>query len=275
MNNYLLGAITGDCCGAYYEFGKERTKNYNDVVLVKRQNRFTDDTVCTIGVADAIIKYGNPTVEEFRDSIQEWCKKYPNRGYGGKFRDWINNPVPYGSWGNGSAMRVSACGLAAKSEEEAYEMAVNSAECSHNTPEARLGAAVIAKSIYYAKAYEQEVAYEKITELFESAYPEYVDKNLYDIRPKYHFDSSCVGTVPIALLAFLESEDYEDCLKLAISMGGDADTLAAIAGSIAYVYYREMQKDLFDNITKLLPYDMKQVIKEFDKCVNITIPYQI
>lgn len=268
MKNYLLGAIVGDCCGAYYEFGKERTKNYDDVKLVKKQNRFTDDTVCTVGVADAILKYGNPTVEQFRDSIQKWCIKYPNKGYGGKFRDWIINPVPYGSWGNGSAMRVSPCGLVAKTKEEAAEMAMRSARCSHNTPEAETGAAVIALAIFYARTESKEKAYELIENLLDIHYPDYADKSLDEIRPSYHFDSSCAGSVPVALLVFLESESYENCIKLAISMGGDADTLAAIAGSIAYVYYGEMQRILSDNIIELLPNDMMRVVRDFDKLVN-------
>lgn len=268
MKNYLLGAIAGDCCGALYEFGKERTKNYDDVRLVKRENRFTDDTVCTIGVADAILKYGSPTVEQFRDSIQGWCKRNPNRGYGGKFRDWIDNPVPYGSWGNGSAMRVSPCGLVAKTKEKAIMLAESSSNCSHNTPEARLGAVVTALSIFYAKSLDSNQAKYRIEELLESKYPEYIGKSLDDIRPSYHFDSSCAGTVPVALLAVLESESYENCIKLAISMGGDADTLAAIAGSIAYPLYGEMQKILSDSILEILPSDMKTVIRDFDVLVN-------
>lgn len=267
MNNYLFGAIAGDVCGAHYEFGANRTKDYDKVKLVKRDNHFTDDTVCTIGVADAIIKYKNPTVEQFRDSIQEWCKKYPNRGYGGKFRNWINNPVPYGSWGNGSAMRVSACGLIAKSPLECVELAERSAICSHNTEPAVTGASITALAVFYAKNSKTD-AKNTIRALLNSVYPALANKTLDDIRPKYHFDSSCEGTVPVALLCFLESENYENCIKLAISMGGDADTLAAIAGSIAYPYYGNMQKLLSDNITELLPNEMLQVVKEIDKIIN-------
>lgn len=267
MNNYLFGAIAGDACGAYYEFGASRTKDYDKVKLIKRDNRFTDDTVCTIGVADAILKYKDPTVEQFRDSIQEWCKKYPNRGYGGKFRNWINNPVPYGSWGNGSAMRVSACGIVAKTPLEAVELAKKSALCSHDTEPAIAGAEVTALSIFYAKN-DKAKAKDTVRILLNCVYPGYADLTLDDIRPKYHFDSSCEGTVPVALLCFLESESYENCIKLAISMGGDADTLAAIAGSIAYPYYGEMQKLLSDNIKELLPNDMLQVVREIDKVAN-------
>ena len=267
MDNYLFGAIAGDVCGAHYEFKPNRTKDYDKVKLVKKDNGFTDDTVCTIGVASAILKYGNPTVDQFRDSIQEWCKKYPNRGYGGKFRNWIDNPIPYGSWGNGSAMRVSACGLVAKSTLECSELARKSAMCSHNSEPAVVGAELVALSIFYAKN-DKEKAKETIRVLLHSAYPDYRDKCLDDIRPKYHFDSSCEGSVPVALLCFLESNSYENCIKLAISMGGDADTLAAIAGSIAYPYYGEMQKLLFDNVKQVLPIDMLQVVREFDKIIN-------
>ena len=245
MNNYLFGAIAGDACGAHYEFGPARTKDYNKVELVKDENRFTDDTVCTIGVAEALIKHKSPTVEQFRDSILKWCKKYPNRGYGGKFRGWIHDPVPYGSWGNGSAMRVSACGLVAKSIGEAAELAETSALCSHNHPAAILGAIVIAKAVFYAKNVQnKDKAFGLIDDLLNENYPEYKDMDLKDIRPKYRFDSSCNGSVPVALLCFLESTSYEDCIKRAISMGGDADTLAAIAGSVAYPFYGEMQKSL-------------------------------
>lgn len=265
MKSYLYGAIVGDSCGAYYEFNS--TKDYNAVKLIKDQNRFTDDTVCTIGVADAIIKYGIPTVEQFRDSIQEWCKKYPKRGYGGKFRNWILNPVPYGSWGNGSAMRVSACGLAAKNIEDCMELAMRSAVCSHNTHQAVTGAIIIASLVFYAKN-SRPLVKDIAKLLLRVNYPEYAGKSLDIIRPTYKFDSSCQGTVPVAILCFLESTSYEDCIKLAISMGGDADTLAAISGSIAYPYYGEMQKPLLDSIVGILPYDMLQVIQEIDKIAN-------
>lgn len=268
MKNCLYGAISGDICGSRYEFGKLRTKEYDKVSLVNKYNFFTDDTVCTVGVADAILKYRTPTVEQFRDSIQEWCKKYPDRGYGGKFRNWIDNPVPYGSWGNGSAMRVSACGLIAKTEEEATELARRSAMCSHNDPAGILGAEATALAIYYARNKDKDKAFELIDNLLEIHYPQYYDCSLDDLRPDYHFDSSCEGSVPIALLAFLESIRYEDCLKLAISMGGDADTLAAIAGSIAYPFYNKMQSIVFDQTSEILPADMMKVVKEFDTLVD-------
>lgn len=264
MNNYLFGAIAGDICGTYYEFGAARTKDYDKVKLVKKENRFSDDTVCTIAVADAILKYKNPTVEQFGDCIQEWCKKYPKRGYGGKFRDWIINPIPYGSWGNGSAMRVSPCGLIKGRINNCTKLAEDSALCSHNTEQAVTGATVTAQAVFWAKNQKNDAKW-NIKNLLEEKYPEYVGKTLNDIRPTYKFDSSCDGTVPVALLCFLESESYENCIKLAISMGGDSDTLAAIAGSIAYPFYGEMQKVLSDHVAELLPADMMRVVREFDK----------
>lgn len=266
MNNYLLGAICGDICGAHYEFHPHSTKDYDKVKLIKPENRFTDDTVCTIGVADAILRYGNPTPEQFGKCIQEWCLKYPNRGYGGKFRGWIGNPVPYGSWGNGSAMRVSACGLAAKSALECIKLAENSAMCSHNSDSGIRGAKIAALSVFYAKTEVHEA--KDLIHALVGLYPKYAEKCLDDIRPTYKFDSSCDGSVPVALLCFLESTNYEDCLKLAISMGGDADTLAAIAGGVAYAYYKEIPEAVYDNIKNVLPKDILKVVEDFDNLIN-------
>lgn len=263
MIDYVLfGAIAGDICGSSYEAKFGRTKLYEAVRLVRTGNDFTDDTVCTIGVANAILKYKNPTPEQFGECIQEMCKKYPNRGYGGMFRKWIDNPVPYGSYGNGSAMRVSPVGFYAHNVEECLELAKNSALCSHNDPEGVKGAQAIALAIYRAK--QDSTTKNPIWHVLDNYYPEYTDKSLDEIRPGYHFDSTCQGSVPIALLAFLESEDYEDCLKLAISMGGDSDTIAAMAGSIAYAYYEKMPQTIFDQVWDVLPNEMIDIVETFD-----------
>ena len=259
----LFGAIAGDICGSSYEAKFGRTKLYEVVRLVRTGNGFTDDTVCTIGVANAILKYGNPTPEQFGECIQEMCKKYPNRGYGGMFRKWIDNPVPYGSYGNGSAMRVSPCGYAAKSVEECLELAKNSALCSHNDPEGVKGAQAIALAIYVMK--QKLRTKNSVRDILNKYYPKYASKTLDEIRPEYHFDSTCQGSVPIALLAFLESKDYEDCLKLAISMGGDSDTIAAMAGSIAYAYYEKMPQTIFDQVWDVLDNEMIDIVENFDE----------
>lgn len=262
MDYVLFGAIAGDVCGSSYEAKFGRTKLYEAVRLVRTGNGFTDDTVCTIGVANAILKYKNPTPEQFGECIQEMCKKHPNRGYGGMFRKWIDNPVPYGSYGNGSAMHVSPVGFYAHNAKECLELAKNSALCSHNDPEGVKGAQAIALAIYRAK--HDSITKNQIWYVLDNYYPEYTEKTLDEIRPGYHFDSTCQGSVPIALLAFLESEDYEDCLKLAISMGGDSDTIAAMAGSIAYAYYEKMPQTIFDQVWDVLPEEMIDIIETFD-----------
>ena len=176
MDYVLFGAIAGDICGSSYEAKFGRTKLYEVVRLVRTGNDFTDDTVCTIGVANAILKYKNPTPEQFGECIQEMCKKHPNRGYGGMFRKWIDNPVPYGSYGNGSAMRVSPVGFYAHSVEECLELAKNSALCSHNDPEGVKGAQAIALAIYRAK--QDSTTKNSIWHVLDSYYPEYTEKTL-------------------------------------------------------------------------------------------------
>lgn len=262
MYSLLLGAIAGDICGSSYEHTVGRTKNYDSVQLIRTDNDFTDDTVCTIGIAAALIENPCPTAEEFGKSLQKYCKMYPHRGYGGMFKKWIDNPVPYNSYGNGSAMRVSPCGLFARSEEECLRLAKRSAECSHNHPEGIKGAQAIALAVFYADGgLGKNIIREGILNKY---YPDYSNKTLDDIRPDYHFDATCQGSVPIALLAFLESKDYEDCLKLAISMGGDSDTIAAMAGGIALPYYGAMIKKLENATYNILPEEILDVIEEFE-----------
>lgn len=268
MVNLLFGAIGGDICGSFYEARYCKTKDISNIQLIKTANDFTDDTVCTIGVADTLINCPNPTVEDFRDYIQKWCKKYTGRGYGGMFKDWILNPVPYNSYGNGSAMRVSPIGFFSKTEEECVKLATLSASCSHNHKEGIKGAVAIALCIFHSLRNADKEEVRKILKLY---YPEWGDKTLDEIRPNYHFDSTCQGSVPVAIIAFLESSSYTDCLKLAISTGGDSDTLAAMAGGIAYAYYRgtgTMPKLLVDNIIEILPQEMLSVCRNFDKIAN-------
>lgn len=261
MDYKLFGAIGGDISGVYYEGAHCRTKEYDEVRLIRAESTFSDDTVCTIAIADALLHYENPTPKQFAQYLQKWCKKYPDRGYGKMFREWIKNPVPYGSYGNGSAMRVSPIGLYAHTMEGCLRLAKASAECSHNDFEGVKGAQAIAVAVYCARE-QYSKQYIKDTVLI--CYPEYMEKTLDEIRPDYRFDSTCQGSVPIAIMAFLESEDYEDCLKLAISMGGDSDTIAAMAGSIAYPYYKKMSSPMFDKIWDVLPDDMIDVVEAFD-----------
>ena len=254
MDYLLFGAIGGDICGSLYEHKAFRTKDPNKVDLFRKESTFTDDTVCTIGVADAIM---NKT--PFGETIAKWCKKYRNRGYGAMFGKWIDeNQEPYGSYGNGSAMRVSPCGYAGKDLENVLQLAEEQALCSHGHPEGIKGAQAIAGAMYKALFFGKD----EIEKFVKNYYP--MDKSLYEIRPTYTFNATCQGSVPEAIQCFLESKDYEDCLKQAIAFGGDSDTQAAMSGSIAYPFYGYMDAKLLDFIYDKLPQEIITVVEEFD-----------
>ena len=223
----MLGAIIGDIVGSVYEWDNIKTK---DFPLFSEKGSFTDDTVMTIAVADALMKGGTP--DEFIDSMKEIGRQYPNSGYGGGFSNWLfsDDREPYNSWGNGSAMRVSPCGWVAKSLDEAEALAEKSASVTHNHPEGIKGAQATAAAIYLARTGTKK---DKIKEYIESNYGYDLRRTLDEIRPVYRFNESCQETVPEAIIAFLESTDFEDAFRNAISLGGDSDTLAAITGSIA------------------------------------------
>jgi len=225
---------------------------------------FTDDTVLTIAVADAIIHKSS-----YADCIRKWARKYPNVGYGGRFIDWVEDGSagPYNSWGNGSAMRVSAVGYL-PSLKTVLEESKKSAECTHNHPEGIKGAQATAACIYMARTGKSK---EDIKSYVETNFEGYdLNRSIKDdIRPTYRFDVSCQGSVPESIIAFLEGTSYEDTIRLAINLGGDADTQAAIAGSIAYAYYKS--RNLNNNnpnlehlAMKLLPKEMIEIINKFD-----------
>lgn len=242
----MLGAIIGDIVGSVYEWNNIKRKPRE---LIRSGCKMTDDSVMTLAVADGVMtgfrgmgREGWMLDEQRRmymqgeicASVRAFGRKYPDVGYGGRFRHWLrsNDAEPYGSWGNGSAMRVSYAGWVAGSETEAALLAELSARITHNHPLGVKGAQVVAGCIYRLR---QGVSKD---ELHRYA-AQYYDMNftLDEIRPSYYFDESCEGTVPQAVMAFLEGESFEDTLKLAISIGGDSDTLAAIAGSLAEVRF--------------------------------------
>lgn len=257
MRKRLLGAIIGDIAGSSYEFYKNRTKKREAICLTRSESTFTDDSICTCAIADALINK-----KSYKDCLIDWCRHYNAKGCGGMFRKWIykEDPQPYGSWGNGSAMRVSPIGWIAKSLPECMDMAKDTAMCSHNSTEAIIGAQCIAMCIYLARIGKDK---DYIRSAFLKLYPDW-DKTLDEIRPSYGFDSSCQGSVPVAVLAFLESSNYEDCLINAISMGGDSDTLAAMAGGIAYAYYKEIPQELIDFAEDILPDKILDIVADFD-----------
>lgn len=255
----LRGAICGDIIGSVYEW--HSTKDY-DFKLFTRFSRFTDDTVCSIAIADAIIS-GQP----FDKTLQEWCMKYPKAGYGGMFRRWIvsPNPQPYNSFGNGSAMRVSAAGAVATSIEECLELAKQSAEVTHNHPEGIKGAQAVALAIYLAI---EGLGKEAIKTELESRFGYDLSRDYDEIKRDYSFKVSCQESVPEAIIAFLGSHDYESSIRRAIALGGDSDTQGAIAGSIAGAYYGKIPEKILKPCMESLPADIVAVINQFDKVLE-------
>ena len=230
----IFGAIIGDIVGSIYEFNNIKSKKFQ---FWNPKAYFTDDTVMTIAVYDAISIYkSDPSVDLkslLVDKMRFYGKKYPHCSYGMRFNLWLNGDYgPYNSFGNGAAMRVSAAGYFAESLEEARQLARTSAAVTHNHPEGIKGAESVATGIYLALSGESKA-------VIADALKEYwdLDFSLNEVRSDYEFDETCQGTVPHAIVAFLESENFEDSIRNAISLGGDSDTLAAITGSIAGAYY--------------------------------------
>nr|WP_314290487.1 ADP-ribosylglycohydrolase family protein [uncultured Capnocytophaga sp.] len=261
MRQTILGAIAGDVIGSVYEFNNTRT---TDFPLFKKETTFTDDTVMTIAIADAILHD-----KDFAETILDYGKRYSNRGYGSRFFAWLahDKPAPpYNSWGNGSAMRVSAVGFAYNDLETVLDKAAQTAAITHNHPEGIKGAQATAAAIYLARTGKSKAVIKAyITEMF--GYD--LDFTLDEIRPTFPFDESCEGTVPQSIVAFLESRDYESAIRLAISLGGDSDTIACITGGIAVAYYKEMPQEIVDKMRwEYLPDPFVTIIDEFDLVFN-------
>ena len=235
----MYGAILGDIIGSPFEFDRgDKTKEFD---LFSKDCDFTDDSVMTIAVGEALLAVGpEATVKEIEEAVvtnmQDWGKRYPYAGYGGRFRYWLRerNPKPYGSYGNGSAMRVSAVGWLYDSLERTREVARATANVTHNHPEGIKGAEATASAIYMAR---NGFSKEEIKEYIEREFHYNLNRTLDEIRPGYHMDETCQRTVPEAIIAFLESKDFEDAIRNAVSLGGDTDTLGAITGSIAEAFY--------------------------------------
>ena len=250
----MIGAIAGDIIGSVYERYPIKTK---DFPLFHPRSRFTDDTVLTVAMADAIL-----TGRSYQKSVHELGRRYPEAGYGGSFIAWLysENPQPYNSWGNGAAMRVSPVGWAFNTEDEVLSEAEKSAEISHNHPEGIKGAQATALALYLARlGHKKEAIREQIRQRFGYSLHRTVD----DIRPDYDFDISCQGTVPEAIIAFLDSTSYEDAVRNAISLGGDSDTLACITGGIAEAYYRDVPERIKETGRELLSPDLLKITEAF------------
>lgn len=265
MKNLLMSAAVGDIAGSAYEGRSHRTKDYNAVKMFSSRAHFSDDTVLTFACAEAFLKG-----KDMADNLWMCANQHPHAGYGHSFKEWMrsHDHAPYGSMGNGSAMRCSSAGWLARTEEECIELATQTAAPTHSHPEGIRGAVATALAIFYLKnGNSKEFVRQNVLDKYCACWS---GKTYDDIHDSFTFNSTSPGTVGPAIISFIASEDYVDCLRLAISLGGDADTLAAIAGPMAYAYYREMPAPLVYAALKSLPQWMWQVNEAFDKrCEDI------
>ena len=260
----MYGAILGDMIGAPYEF--DRGGKTKDFPLFARGSQFTDDSVMTIAVAEALMDTLGQPDDAIRaalvESMQKWGRDYPHAGYGGRFRGWLSarNPQPYGSYGNGSAMRVSAAGWLYPTLEATRHAARLTAEITHNHPEGIKGAEATASAIFMARTGSDK---DEIKGYIDREFGYDLSRTCDEIRPHYHHVESCQETVPEAITAFLEGADFEDVIRTAVSLGGDCDTLTCIAGSIAEAFYG-IPHAMTAECRKRLPEDLLAVVDRFD-----------
>lgn len=251
----MLGAIAGDIIGSRFEFNNTRR---TDFALFTPESGFTDDTVCTVAVAEALLRG-----TDIGETLHRWCRRYPNPigGYGGRFRQWVasDNPRPYNSFGNGSAMRVSPCGWIDGPLEDVLKAARLSAVCTHNHPEGVKGAECIAECIRTLRDGSEPDALRTIVT---ERYGYDLTPTCDEIRRTNTFDETCQVTVPQAIICFLESTDFEHALRLAVSIGGDSDTIAAITGSLAEAHYG-IPTALARQVIAHLPSEMSHLVIDF------------
>ncbi|WP_405294161.1 ADP-ribosylglycohydrolase family protein [Methanobrevibacter sp.] len=255
----IIGAISGDIIGSTREFCPIKTKQFD---FFEKGSCFTDDTVMTLAVANWLLE-DKSSKDVLIDNLKYFGNEYINAGYGARFLDWLlqESPKPYGSWANGSAMRVSPCAWAADSLSEAQKLAETSAIVTHNHPEAVKGALATCDAIYLARIGAEK---DEIRDHVEVRYGYDLSVSLDDIRPFYKFDVSCKGSVPESIICFLEARDFEDTIRNAVSLGGDADTQAAIAGSIASAYW-EIPKNISYRTIHHLDDFLLNVLIDFDE----------
>jgi len=281
----MLGAITGDTVGSVYEFHNIKT---TDFPLFHPMSNYTDDSVMTMAVADWLLTDPQHGMDTLEASFLGFAKKYPcpMGGYGGGFHRWLfhpeqlatydedgNHPVgkrhPYNSFGNGAAMRCSANGWMFDTLEETERVAGLSAAITHNHPEGIKGAQSTAAAIFMAR---NGASKEEIRNYISAKYGYNLNRTCDEIRPVYDWDSSCQGTVPEAMVAFFDSTDFESAIRLAVSLGGDSDTLACITGGIAEAYYKTIPDEIAVKIWDKLPEDFKAILKEMETRTSYRLP---
>ena len=258
----MLGGIAGDIIGSRFEHAQIKTKDFE---LFSRQCTFTDDTVHTVAVADSLL-HKTP----FQVNFRRYFEYYPNAGYGNRFRRWARSarPLPYGSYGNGSAMRVSPIAWFYDSLDKVLEEALHSAEVTHNHPEGIKGAQAVAGAIFLARTGAKK---QEIREFVEGRFGYDLGQSVDEIRPTYSFNVTCQGSVPQAMISFLEADDYEDAVRNAVSLGGDSDTLACIAGSVAEAYFGGVPEFIVNETKRCLDDRMQEVIRLFNSALNSKI----
>lgn len=248
----MLGSIIGDIVGSVYEFNNYRAKDFEPFFHPRAV--FTDDTVCTVAVADALIHNQCPA-----KTLKTWGERYwSNGGWGRSFALWLGSESlePYGSYGNGAAMRVAPAGLLARSLEEAHFLSAKVTEVTHNHPEGLRGAAATASAVYLART---GTSAEEMRSYIAEKFGYDLSRSVDEIRPGYVFNETCQRTVPEALTCALEATSFEDAIRNAISIGGDSDTIAAIAGGVAEARFG-ISEHIAEDVWKLLPLDMRKVL---------------
>lgn len=250
----MIGAIAGDIIGSIYEAHPIKTR---DFPLFGPGCRFTDDTVLTVAVAQAILEDG-----DYARWVREIGRRHPRAGYGGAFSGWLRSdaPEPYHSWGNGAAMRVSPVGWAFDTMERVLAEAARSAAITHDHPEGIKGAQAAALAVFLARTTRDK---ERVRGEVTARFGYDLTRTLEEIRPAYAFDVSCQGTVPEAIIAFLEADSYEDAVRNAVSLGGDSDTLAAIAGAVAEAHFGRIGQPILDHVEACLTPDLRAITERF------------
>lgn len=251
----MIGSIAGDIVGSVYEYSPIKTK---DFPLFSESSKYTDDTVLTVATAECLLDN-----KEYSKLYREYGRRFPNRGYGDKFYRWIyfDEMGAYNSFGNGSAMRVGPVGFVFHTIEETINEAKRTSEVTHNHPEGIKGAQAVASAIFYAR---NNYSKDEIKRSIEGCFGYDLGSSLYDIRENFDYEEACQITVIQALTAFLESTDFEDALRNAVSLGGDADTIACITGTIAEAFYKNIPQYIIDKTKEALDKDLLEVVNRFE-----------
>lgn len=250
----MFGAIVGDIAGSTYEYANFK---FESCALLPSGSRYTDDTVLTLATADCLVFGGT-----YGEAYRRFGRNYPNAGYGGNFHRWMlsDDPAPYNSSGNGSAMRVSPIAWAARDLDWALQEAALSASATHDHPDGIAGAQAVIAAVFLARqGRTKEGIRSEITRRFDYD----LNRSLSAIRPSYIFNASCKGSVPEAIIAFLESRDFEDAIRKAISLGGDSDTIAGITGAIAHAFYGSIPDWMTQRCTAALDPAQRSIISDF------------